>query len=66
MTKAGQITGWIYDPEEFDGSNHVSFGISDETYELLGTGKIDSVTLKFNIDGEILSKVVFPYSGDEN
>lgn len=65
MTKAGQITGWLYDPEEEDGSNRVSFGISDETYELLETGKIDSVTLEFNIDGEILSKVVFPDSGDE-
>lgn len=68
-TKAGQIVGWVYDPENPKGDNYVDFGIYD-TYrrdemafvkdETMGDRHNDYnkyervVILDFNVDGNIL------------
>lgn len=70
-TKAGQIVGWIYDPDNSNGDNYVDFGIY-ETYrrdeksfvkdEVMGkkVGKEEYervVLLDFNVDGNILDLI---------
>lgn len=70
-TKAGQIVGWIYDPDNPNGDNYVDFGIY-ETYrrdeksfvkdEVMGkkVGKEEYervVLLDFNVDGNILDLI---------
>lgn len=56
-TKAGQVVGWIYDPENPTGDNYVDFGI----YDINRTKARDFVNgyervilLDFNVDGDIL------------
>ncbi len=61
-TKAGQVVGWVYDPEnpEHKGDNFVSFGIYDidnERKRAFVNGKERSILLDFNVDGYILDKV---------
>ena len=52
-TKAGQVVGWIYEPDNDDIDNHVDFGIFnvhrdfDDEYE-------EAILLDFNVDGYIL------------
>lgn len=55
-TKAGQVVGWVYDPENPSGDNYVSFGI----YDFKNPAKRDfinghekSIILDFNVDGNI-------------
>jgi len=70
-TKAGQIVGWIYDPDNPNGDNYVDFGIY-ETYrrdeeafakdkamnERFGKEVYERVVLlDFNVDGPILDRV---------
>jgi len=70
-TKAGQIVGWIYDPDNPNGDNYVDFGIY-ETYrrdensfvkdkamgEKVGKEKYERVVLlDFNVDGNILDLI---------
>ena len=51
-SKAGQIVGWVYDPDNPVGDNYVDFGIhevnrlGDEGYERV-------ILLDFNVDGNI-------------
>ena len=61
-TKAGQIVGWIYDPEnpEHMGDNYVDFGIFDSNREknrdfVNGYEKV--IILDFNVDGPILDLI---------
>lgn len=54
-TKAGQIVGWVYDPENPNGDNYIDFGMME-----LYNPRSDSddyrptILLDFNVDGNIL------------
>lgn len=57
-TAAGQVVGWVYDPEnpEHKGNNYVDFGIYDMTREstrYFVEGNERAVLLDFNVDGNI-------------
>lgn len=59
-TQAGQVVGWVYDPENPLGDNYVDFGI----YELCRNanrrfvnGLEDTILLDFNVDGVIIDKI---------
>ena len=56
-TKAGQIVGWIYDPNDETKENYVDFGLylNDEGHRLFMDGNESSVWLDFNVDGNILN-----------
>lgn len=56
-TRAGQVVGWIYDPENGEGDNHVDFGIyhDDQHSRDFVNGYEKSILLDFNVDGEILN-----------
>ena len=55
-TKAGQVVGWIYDPNNTRGDNYVDFGMK-EVYRKDETKEYESVEklflLDFNVDGNI-------------
>ena len=55
-TKAGQVVGWIYDPNNDRGDNYVDFGMK-EVYRKDETKGYESVEklflLDFNVDGNI-------------
>ena len=55
-TKAGQVVGWIYDPECPVGDNFVDFGIYDMSRERVRAfvnGYETNILLDFNVDGNI-------------
>lgn len=57
-TKAGQIVGWIYDPDRNDfGDNFVDFGLQDERNRDFVNGLGNVALLDFNVDGEIISRL---------
>ena len=61
-TQAGQLVGWIYDPDREDaGDNCVSFGLYDpKRGAVLGdfiNGRAKSVFLDFNVDGVIIDRI---------
>ena len=59
-TKAGQIVGWIYDPENPTGDNYVDFGIYDAHREKARdfvNGYERVILLDFNVDGNILDLI---------
>lgn len=61
-TKAGQIVGWIYDPDNPDskGDNFVNFGIynvNTQAKRNFINGYEKSIILDFNVDGNILDKI---------
>ena len=59
-TKAGQVVGWIYDPENPTGDNYVDFGIYDvhrERNRAFVNGYERCILLDFNVDGDILNKI---------
>lgn len=58
-TEAGQVVGWIYDPEnpDHEGDNYVDFGIYDihkQKNRDFVNGYERSILLDFNVDGEIV------------
>lgn len=57
-TKAGQVVGWIYDPENGNGDNYVDFGIYDlnkpKSRDFVN-GYERTILLDFNVDGPILN-----------
>ena len=60
-TEAGQVVGWIYDPENpnHNGDNYVDFGILDvynKQKRRFINGHERSVLVDFNVDGDILEK----------
>lgn len=58
-TKAGQIVGWIYDPECPIGDNFVDFGIFDtckKNREFVN-GYENTILLDFNCDGNVWEKM---------
>ena len=55
-TKAGQIVGWKYDPDNHEGDNYIDFGIYDVTKE--GCSRFlneceAAIILDFNVDGNV-------------
>lgn len=56
ITKAGQVVGWIYDPDCPVGDNFVDFGIYDMSKERVRAfvnGYEPNILLDFNVDGNI-------------
>lgn len=52
VSKAGQIIGWIKGEGKF-----VDFGLNSKINERFRNGEINTATLEFNVDEEILSKL---------
>lgn len=55
-TKAGQIVGWVYNPDNPTGDNFVDFGIYDMSKERVRAfvnGYEPNILLDFNVDGNI-------------
>ena len=55
-SKAGQVVGWIYDPENGTGDNYVDFGIYNVNREAARdfvNGYERTILLDFNVDGNI-------------
>ena len=55
-TKAGQVVGWVYDPEHPVGDNYVDFGLFDldrERVRRFVNGDERNILLDFNVDGNI-------------
>lgn len=54
-TKAGQIVGWVYNPENPVGDNFVDFGIyrCNKATQRFVNGYEPSILLDFNVDGNI-------------
>lgn len=54
-TKAGQVVGWVYDPEHPNGDNYVDFGLYSDnlTYSDYANGFDPALLLDFNVDGNI-------------
>lgn len=54
-SKAGQIVGWVYDPENPVGDNYIDFGLykSGQNYSDFVYGKEEAILLDFNVDGNI-------------
>ena len=55
-TKAGQIVGWVYDPDHPVGDNFVDFGMYDMSRPVVRdfvNGYERSILLDFNVDGNI-------------
>lgn len=54
-TKAGQVVGWVYDPDHPIGDNYVDFGLYADnlTYSDYANGFDPAILLDFNVDGNI-------------
>lgn len=56
LSKAGQVVGWVYDPENGKGDNYIDFGIYDlydPEKRRFVNGYERSIWLDFNVDGPI-------------
>ena len=55
VSKAGQVVGWVYDPESGRGDNYIDFGIfaSNQNYSDFVYGNDPAILLDFNVDGNI-------------
>ena len=62
-TKAGQIVGWVYDPNNpnHNGDNYVDFGLynihKEKTRDFVN-GYEEVILLDFNVDGPILDRIL--------
>lgn len=57
-SKAGQVVGWVYDPENPKGDNFVDFGIynvCEDRVIAFMNGEEPSILLDFNVDGDVWS-----------
>lgn len=54
-TKAGQIVGWVFDPDNGSGDNYVSFNLYADnlSYSDYVNGYDPAILLDFNVDGNI-------------
>lgn len=55
-SKAGQIVGWVYDPENPKGDNYIDFSMM-EIYRPNGDDYTPTILLDFNVDGNILDLI---------
>lgn len=53
-TRAGQIVGWVYNPENPDTDSFVDFGIYTDTNFRFVNGVENVALLDFNVDGNVL------------
>ena len=56
-TRAGNVVGWVYEPENEDADGYVDFGIfelHDEKKRQFVNGFEKSIWLEFNVDGNVL------------
>ena len=57
-TKAGQVVGWIFDPENPDIDSHVDFGTFNKYNRRTINGlEEECILLDFNVDGKIIEKI---------
>lgn len=57
-TKAGQVVGWIYDPEDKTIDSHVNFGIFEpRNHRTINGYEEECILLDFNVDGVIVDKI---------
>ena len=56
-SKAGQVVGWIYNPDNPIGDNYVDFDIFADHNEDFVNGYERTALLDFNVDGNILEHV---------
>ena len=59
-SKAGQIVGWVYNPDRPEGDNYVDFGMTDVSEENVRdfvNGYEPTILLDFNVDGNIWDKM---------
>lgn len=56
-TRAGQLTGWVYDVHNPVGDNYVDFNIFSDRNHKFVNGFEKSVLLDFNVDGNILDRL---------
>ena len=56
-SKAGQIVGWRYDPEDTNIDNCVYFGIFEDHNQEFVNGYKKTALLDFNVDGNILDAI---------
>lgn len=56
-SKAGQIVGWVYNPENPIGDNYVSFGIYNDRNTDFINGNSNIAYLDFNVDGNIMDLI---------
>lgn len=58
-SKAGQIVGWVYDPENPNIDSYVDFGLHEDnpTYSDFADGSEPAILLDFNVDGNIWDKM---------
>ena len=56
-TKAGQVVGWIYDPENPKKDSYVSFGTFDVLNGRAVNGQEECFLLDFNVDGVIIDEL---------
>ena len=57
-SKAGQVVGWVYNPENPEGDNFVDFGIynvCEDRVIAFMNGEEPSILLDFNVDGDVWS-----------
>lgn len=53
-TKAGQIVGWVYNPQNPVGDNYIDFGIQEICVDADDDGCERTILLDFNVDGNVL------------
>ena len=57
-TKAGQVVGWIFDPENSNIDSRVDFGIFEpRNHRTINGYEEDCILLDFNVDGVIVDKI---------
>lgn len=57
-TKAGQVVGWIFDPENKEIDSHVSFGVFNPiNHRTINGYEEECIILDFNVDGPIIDKI---------
>lgn len=56
-TRAGQVVGWIYNPDNPDTDSYVDFGIYTDNNLRFVNGVENVALLDFNVDGDVLDQI---------
>ena len=56
-SEAGQVVGWIYNPNDPNRDSYVDFGLCRTRNEDFVNGCENSILLDFNVDGMILDRI---------
>lgn len=58
LTKAGQVVGWIFDPENKSVDSYVNFGIFEpRNHRTINGYEEECILLDFNVDGPIIDRI---------